>query len=120
MSIPVELPTLVATMATYGETAFLLTGGADGRPHIAHVAVQPAAGGLTVGAGRTSTANVQARPRAALLFAPVEPGGYSLIVDVDAAPGPGGLLLTPTGAVLHRSAAGAGGSTGNDCAPIGG
>jgi hypothetical protein len=119
MSIPVELPTLVATMATYGDTAFLLTGGDDGRPHIAHVVVQPATAGLTVGAGRTSTANVRARPRAALLFAPVEPGGYSLIVDVDATAQGSGLLLTPTGAVLHRAATGAGGAAGNDCAPVG-
>ena len=122
MSIPVELPTLVATMATYGEVAFLLTGGDRGRPHIAHVVVGVTDGGLVVGAGRTSTANVTARPQAALLFAPVEAGGYSLIVDVDAvvAPDGAGLQLTPTGAVLHRSAPGAGGGAANDCAPVGG
>jgi hypothetical protein len=121
MSIPVELPTLVATMATYGNTAFLLTGGDDGRPHIAHVVVGVTPDGLSVGAGRTSSANAQARPQAALLFAPVERGGYSLIVDVDAlaARDGAGLLLTPTGAVLHRAAVGAEGDTTNDCAPVG-
>lgn len=76
--------------------------------------------------GRTTTGNATARPTVTLLWPPDTPGGYSLIVDgeatVDAGDGtaPGGVVVTPTRAVLHRPVPPPDPATGceSDCVPL--
>jgi len=105
VSIAVALTELAAAADPFGDTAFLATGGEDGRPHISHVRVHFADNRITLQAGRRSRANAADRPRVVVLWPPHEPDGFSLIVDADAAAGAGDdLVLTPTSAVLHRPA----------------
>jgi hypothetical protein len=126
MSIPVELPALAGAIVEYGAAAFFLTTGDDGRAHVAHVATSWHDDRLVLTAGRSSRRNAAARPATVLLFAPVEVGGYSLIVDVVAEVVGEQVLLRPERAVLHRPApvahVAAGGddtgSCGQDCRPL--
>lgn len=121
MSIPVELHTLDEAIARYGDAAYLLTGAGNGRPHISHVRVRREGQALVVAAGTTTRANAAERPLAALLWSPIEAGGYSLIVDVDAALDGESLRLAPTRAVLHRPAPApvpAGADCAYDCRPL--
>ncbi len=123
MSIPVAISDLEAATAERG-WAYLLTVRDDLRPHV--VAVTPVweAGRMLMGVGRGTARNAGERPAVTLCYPPVEPGGYSLIVDgtveVDA---DGHVTFLPSGAVLHRPApAGFGGPSsgcGNDCEPVG-
>ena len=131
MSIPVELADLRAEASTR-PYAYLLTVSDDGRPH--SVAVQPAfdGGALLADVGGRTQRNVGARPLVALVWPPVEAGGYSLIVDCEGAvEGESAVRLSPTKAVLHRpapanSAAATGegvdaaeaGSCGSDCVAV--
>lgn len=123
MSIPVAPADLQAAAAQH-PFAYLLTVGDDGRPHA--VAVQPGwrGGDLTItGPGRTTARNATTRPDVSLLWPPAEMGGYSLIADGRArADADGGLVITPSTAVLHRPApaghAAEPGSCGNDCRPV--
>lgn len=124
MSIPVELPALAGAIAEFGGVGFLLTTGDDGRAHVAHVATRWQEDLLVVEAGRSSRRNATARPSTVLLFPPVEAGGYSLIVDVQAEVVGEQLRLTPEGAVLHRPApvdaptGTASGACAQDCRPL--
>lgn len=105
MSIPVPLDALITRTGEYGPVAFLLTtGAADPRPHVSHVAVTWADGELVVDVGRSGTRNLAAVPAAVLLWPPVEPGGYSMIVDVVGRVADGRAHLRPERAVLHRPA----------------
>jgi hypothetical protein len=123
MSIPVAPADLQAAAARHA-FAYLLTVGDHGRPHA--VAVQPgwSGGDLTIAApGRTTARNAAARPDVSLLWPPAEPGGYSLIADGRAVlADDGGIVITPSTAVLHRPApaghAAEPGSCGNDCLPV--
>ena len=123
MSIPVAIPDLEAATAERG-WAYLLTVRDDLRPHI--VAVTPVWEGerMVIGVGRGTARNAGERPGVTLCYPPVEPGGYSLIVDGAASiNAEGHVVFDPSGAVLHRPAApGFGGSAtgcGNDCEPVG-
>lgn len=121
MSIPVELDALDDALGTYGRQAYLLSGGRDGRPHVAHVTLEWADGRFTCGIGRTGSANVEACDLVTLLWPPVTEGGYSMIVDAEASASDGTATLVPTGGVLHRPAPAPGGGAGactSDCAPI--
>jgi hypothetical protein len=120
MSIPVDIPALADAVAKYGPSAFFLTTGDTGRAHVSHVAVTWIGDDLCVDAGRSGSRNVAARPGTVLLFAPVEVGGYSLIVDVVARIDGDRARLTPERAVLHRPAPApdAGASGGHDCQPV--
>jgi hypothetical protein len=79
---------------------------------------------LVAPAGRTSARNAGARPDVTLLWAPVEPGGYSLIVDGTASVEPVDddhrhVVIRPAKAVLHRSAPAAEpGGCEHDCVPV--
>ncbi len=123
MSIPVALNDLRAAAAQH-PFAYLLTVGDDGRPHA--VAVQPgwSEEAMTIAEpGRKTARNAAARPDVSLLWPPAEAGGYSLIADGRAAvDADGGLVITPTTAVLHRPAPGGHsaepGSCGSDCKPL--
>ncbi len=104
MSIPVELSQLADALTRY-RYAYLMTSPEQGAPHA--VAVYAAIDGdaLAVNdAGRRTRANAQARPAVALVWPPGEEGGYSLIVDGLADVQGEQLRITPTRAVLHRSA----------------
>ncbi len=123
MSIPVAIPDLEAATAER-EWAYLLTVRDDLRPHV--VAVTPVweASRLAMDVGRGTSHNASERPAVTLCYPPVEPDGYSLIVDGTAeVDTEGRIVFDPSGAVLHRPApTGRSGSStgcGNECEPVG-
>ena len=125
VSIPVGLPELAAAIDGFTTTPYLLTAGADGRPHAVSVVPVWRDATLVLGAGRRTGANVTAQPAVSLLWPPAKPGDHSLIVDGTAIVSDDGLTITPTSAVLHRSAARAGepaaadaGGCASDCVPV--
>jgi hypothetical protein len=78
-------------------------------------------GVITAEGGNRTRANAAARPLVSIVWAPIEALGYSLIVDGDAAVDGESLTITPTRAVLHRSAPPPGEATsacGSDCVPL--
>lgn len=122
MSIPVAIADLVAKTEEF-DWAYLLTVRDDQRPHV--VAVSPVWLGesLTMNVGRRTADNVNARSSISLCYPPVEPGGYSLIVDGEAhAASAGEVRFAPTGAVLHRPATeeseASSTGCGSDCVPV--
>ena len=121
MSIPVELEALAASIEKYA-FGYLLTVSDDLTSHA--VAVNPAWSGsrLTMDVGRRTATNAAARSKLAMVFPPVEVGGYSLIVDGSADVDGQTVAFTPSKAVLHRPAAsdtpGTAGACGNDCVPV--
>ena len=127
MSIPVDLDRLSAEMERFGAAAYVLSGAADGRPHIAHVAVSHDGAKLRARVGRRGASNMGDRPLVSVLWPPFELGGYSLIVDATALLDGDEVELTPTGAVLHRPAGPtattvnvpvAEGTCASDCVPL--
>jgi hypothetical protein len=108
----------------FGPSAYVITVTGDGRPHVVSVAVDWSDDQLVFGAGRSTLANAAARPEIALFWAPIEPGGYSLIVDGRAErdePGTDRIRLQPSKAILHRSAAAPVTATGgqvSDCVAV--
>ena len=95
-----------------GPQAFLVTVTEAGDAHVVSVVVRRDGDALAFDAGRTSRANLAARPTATLLWPSrsFDNGEYSLIVDGDgvvAAEGDG-VVVQPTAAVLHRIAGSAG------------
>lgn len=122
MSVRVELDQLARTMAEYGG-GYLLTVSDDGRPHAVAVAPALVAGRLAMeGVGRRTRANVEARGEVTLLFPPLQPGGYSLIIDGSGLVQGEQVTVGAEHAVLHRPADHATGPTdsscGNDCVPL--
>jgi hypothetical protein len=121
MSIPVALTDLEAATSERG-WAYLLTVRDDLRPHV--VAVTPVWEGdrMVMDVGRGTARNAGERPEVTLCYPPVDPDGYSLIVDgaaeVDA---DGRVVFDPSGAVLHRPAPPGveGSGCGNDGEPAG-
>ncbi|MCU1430845.1 MAG: uncharacterized protein JWL83_4845, partial [Actinomycetia bacterium] len=113
MSVPVEVTDLGPHIADRGAVAYLLTVNDDGRAHAVSVAVVVSGGTLECGAGRRTAANVSARPQISLLWPARVADEHSLIVDVDAVVSGAGddqrVVMSPTRAVLHRSA---------DCVPL--
>ncbi len=106
MSIPVDLATLAQTLESFG-AAYLLSTSLDGR--VKAVTVQPEVvdGQLLIGAAsRGTSGNIAGNDRVTLLWPPLQPKGYTLIVDAVAAPAPDGpgFVVTPQTAVLHRPA----------------
>lgn len=109
MSIPVALEDLAAAIAGRTAQAYLVSI-RDERPHVVSVAPEAQDDGtLVVGAGRRTSLNIAERPEVTLLW-PVDDGDpkHSLLVDGTAAAGSDGeqLVITPTGAILHRVRAG--------------
>lgn len=117
MSIPVELPKLAEAVAERGP-GYLLTSGPDGRPHTTEVRFAVTDATLRAPSGRRTAKNIADRPAVALLWPPIEPGGYSLIVDGDATiegdDDTREAVIVATHAVLHRPAA----AGGNDCKAV--
>ena len=83
MSIPVELDVLEAKTHEYG-WAYLLTVGDDLRPKIVACPPEWHDGVMCFAAGGGSARNSLARPSVTVTFPPLEPDGYTLIVDGDA------------------------------------
>lgn len=101
-----EIADLEETATRYS-FAYVLTVADTMRPHL--VAVRPrfvGPGELSADVGRTTLANVVARPDVTLVWPPATPDGYSLVVDATASLGEtdGTISLSATGAVLHRPA----------------
>lgn len=125
MSVPVDLDELRAQVAGFGSAPYLLTVGDDGRPHSTSVPIAWDGDTLVAEGGRRTLANVAARPLVSLLWPPVEPGGYSLIVDAEATVRGSGeaarVAIRPTRGVLHRPAAAPvadAASCAHDCKPV--
>jgi hypothetical protein len=119
MSQPVELPALRSRLEEYGSSAFLTTVGDEASPHVTSVTVRMDGDRLVFGAGRTSRANLEARPTVALLWPAPAGADYSLIVDgtFDGPVGDAGdVALRPTSAILHRVAGTPG--DGATCLPV--
>jgi hypothetical protein len=119
MTQKLELSGLPDRIHEYGRSAFLVTVGDSGTPHVVSVAVDWDGATLTLQAGRTSLSNIASRPAVTLLW----PGGvdadYGLLVDgtasaMDGSDGP--LTITPTSAILHRLAEATG--EGPTCLPV--
>lgn len=82
---------------------YLVTSGED-RPHLLAVKPSLVDTGLRCETGHSSRANVVRNPLVVLMFPPSESRGMSLIVDGSAEVNGDGVVVTPTWAVLHRSA----------------
>lgn len=82
---------------------YLVTSGED-RPHLLAVKPSLVDTGLRCETGHSSRANVVRNPLVVLMFPPSESSGMSLIVDGSAEVNGDGVVVTPTWAVLHRSA----------------
>jgi hypothetical protein len=104
VSVPVALERLREEVARYGAHPFILTVSHDGRPHAVSATMAWDGDDLIGGCGRSTATNAGARPEISLLWAPIEPGGYSLIVDGTAEVDDQQVRLHPGRAVLHRSA----------------
>jgi hypothetical protein len=120
MSIPVALDGLRAAVAERGTGAYLLTVSDDGSPHAVHVAMGWDGDALAADVGRRTAANAAARASVSLVFPVRADGDYSLIVDGTATVAAGRVSVTPTKAVLHRSAPAPdpASSCDADCVPI--
>ena len=107
MSVPVAIDQLRNQTRLFALGPYLLTVGADARPHAVAVVAAWEGDALAIEVGQRTAANAAARPGVSLLWPPNEPGGYSLIVDGTATPtrDAARLVVTPTRAVLHRPAA---------------
>ena len=107
MSIPVALDELAAVVAEH-DFAYLLTVGEAGRAHAVALRVEFEDDALVVSCGAGTASNAQQRPLVSLVWPPVEVGGFSLIVDGEAAAEQVGegwrVRVQPTGAVMHRPA----------------
>lgn len=90
--------------------AFLLTVGPDGRPRCVAVQADWVNGEIVVAPGNRSCHNAKERPLVSLLWPSADPREFSLIVDATVTSttrgrvGDNRLAITPTNAVLHRSA----------------
>jgi hypothetical protein len=102
VSIAVALEELADKLAEY-PWCYLVTSGED-RPHLLAVKPSLVKAGLRCETGHSSRANVVRNPLVVLMFPPPESGGLSLIVDGEAEVNGDGVVVTPTWAVLHRSA----------------
>jgi hypothetical protein len=109
MSVKVDLSELATHVGSRG-AGFLVTTGADGRPHTTHVQFTIDDQTLRAPAGRKTCRNVVGQPLVALLWPAATADDYNLIVDGTAAAvdldddGKGWAEITATHAILHRNA----------------
>ena len=112
VSVTVALDALRERVAEFGTSAYLVTVGEDGRPHVVSVNIEFDHGRLVAGAGRTTSANVARQATASLLWPPRTDGPYCLIVDgaaeIQARDETAVVMIEPSRAVLHRLADAAG------------
>lgn len=122
MSVKVDLDKLGQTLADF-PFGYLITVGDDFRAHTVAVTPVFTDGAFTIGPlGGTTRRNAAAHAAVTVLMPPREPTGYSLIVDGTAEVTEAGVRLTPSRAVLHRSAIEPGEGTDpgglHDCVPL--
>lgn len=123
MSIPVEVGDLDKALEGFG-AGYLVTVSAAGTAKV--VTVEPAVADgvvLVTAPGRGTLTNLAGNPAVTLVFPPLEPRGFTLLVDGTAAADGDDVRITPSGAVLHRPAAHADGppapdGCGHDCHPL--
>ena len=101
MSYPVATEDLATAFQEYAE-GYLLTVSPDASPRA--VAVRPVFrdGGVVVGAGQSSSANIAVHPIVTLLCPPVTEKGFTLLVDGIASVTGEEIRIAVTSAVLHR------------------
>jgi hypothetical protein len=115
MSIKVELRELAETLERY-RFAYLLTIGDGERAHVVAVRTTMTNDALRItDHGRTTRANVAARPSVTLVWPPADPSDYSLIVDGVGSMRDDELTVIPARAVLHRPAPPQSTPTGDGC-----
>ena len=122
MSTPIEARNLADAIARY-RFAYLMTTNAGAAPHAVAVTPVLEQGELVVNrAGRRTRENASARPAVGLVWPPKSEADYSLIVDGHATVTGESVRITPTRAVLHRSAPSpdpdAPGACGSDCVEL--
>jgi hypothetical protein len=103
MSVAVDLSQLADTLAAY-PWGYLVSVGEHGRAHSLAVPTDYRDGSLHLVGGRSSRANVEARPEVTMVFPHPLPGQYSLILDGVAAVHGESVVFTPSHAILHRPA----------------
>lgn len=113
MSVAVGLDDLRATTAQFG-WAYLLTVRDDARPHVVAVSPSWVDDALVMSVGKGSARNVAERSSITLCYPPIDPTGFSLIVDGLATAHDEVVTFTPAAAVLHRPAVGSVDATGAD------
>ncbi|MGE0794666.1 MAG: pyridoxamine 5'-phosphate oxidase family protein [Acidimicrobiia bacterium] len=118
MSVPVDLSALRAELAGEGGSAYLVTVGESGAPHVVSVVVTWDGDRLAVGGGRRTAANAAARPAVTLLWPTPTVGGLSLLVDGAAEVDGERVLVAPTSAIRHRSVTDPDGARRSDCAEL--
>jgi hypothetical protein len=125
MSTSVIPTSLDSALRERGASAYVITVGEAGAPHVVYAAVTPHPEGLLAEVGSRTASNARARGLVSLLYPARHDGDYSLIVDAMATADPAGdgsrLRLTPTRAVLHRpgpASSPAASACGSDCVPI--
>ena len=102
MSVLVDLADLPARLQEF-DRGYLLTS-QGGLVKAVSVRAVPEDGGLRIATpGRGSVANVDANPHLTLVFPPLTNPGMSLLVDGIGAVAGEDVLVTPTGAVLHKA-----------------
>ena len=104
VSVPVALDRLRDEVTRFGIHPFILTVSDSGRPHAVSATTAWDGDDLIAGCGRSTASFATARPDISLLWPPIEPEGYSLIVDGTASVDDQQIRLRPSKAVLHRSA----------------
>ena len=125
MSRLLPLHDLASALDARGAGAYVLTVSDPGVPHVVDAEVVREGDRLLAVVGAHTADNARRRPRVSLLYAPPQPGGYSLIVDavatVEATSAGPRLSMAPTRAVLHRSGPApdpSASTCGADCQPL--
>ena len=103
MSVPVDLARLAETLAAY-PWGYLVSVGDQGRAHSLAVPTDFRDGSLHAAGGRSSRANIAARPGVTMVFPHPASGEYSLILDGVAVVHGEAVVFTPSHAILHRPA----------------
>ena len=122
MSIPVDVADVAKALEDFG-SGYLLTTSA-GTVKVVTVEPVPTDGVLLIARpGRGTLANLSGNATVTLVFPPLAPKGYTLLVDGTAEVTGDDVRVAPTGAVLHRPASHADGPAapdgcGHDCAPV--
>jgi hypothetical protein len=114
MSIRVELEELRAVAAEQMPFAYLMTVSDDSSARAVAITPRIDDDVITCDAGRHSCENASARPNVSLLWPPIDPGDYSLIVDGIATVDGSVVRIRATRAVRHRPAPGGG----SDCETV--
>ncbi len=105
----VPLDELRPLAASYGSTAYVVSGAGDGAPRVTHVSPRFVGDVIEVVVGGNASRAALENPQVSLLWPASGTHRMSLIVDgaaeVEGEPGPDTLMrVTPAGAVRHRAA----------------